>query len=343
MAVVAALLALVWTRLPSPRGPARLGRPSPTLEPAPETLLYVADVTGKPHRQEIWKVDVASGLALPGPMIPRSVELVGASFAGSGRVGITAVGRDGRVVAYVLDGTTLADVPTRLGSGEEVAWGPLGQVAIARSAPVAGGCRKVTIDLIQVEDGSRERIFTEPHLCGDLASLGRDGALTYFTRVTKDGVEISFVGIAVARTILRGFEMLSVSPASDFLVVRANGPSPPVMYWRGTGAPATYQRGGRPLVGGRALAWSPDSSRAAVAGRLGSQAGIFLVNAGAGDVRRVPRLVVLGRAGLGAAFSNTGVLYVAANGHLYRYTEWLSGVRLPKDAPPPAGPMAWLT
>ncbi len=371
MAAAAVVLGVLWTRLPRPAASGPLAGPSATGAPAsPGILVYAARALGSPGQSVLWYLDLSTGRALPGPTVGAPIELVDASLAGPGWVGITTVGPRGNLVASIVKGALLSDLPIRLGSGDLVAWGPQGKdVAIARQGPMRHGCHRASIQVIGL-DGPDTRVLDERHLCGDLLSLGRDGAFTYFTRVADGRTVISSFGLGLTRTVLPGRELLSVSPASDFLMVApppiqmvapppihpvpgrpaegrapdiVPGPSRAVSYRRATGAgqPADYRSGRRALEGDRVLAWSPDSSRAAVVGRLGADHGIFLVNTGAGDVRRVPVLMVRGRDRLGAAFTPTGAVYLASGGHLYRYTEWLSSVVLPTGGPP-TGPMAWL-
>lgn len=363
MAAAAVVLGVLWTRVPPPAASGPLAAPSPTGPPAsPGILVYAARALGSPGRSVLWYLDLSTGRALPGPTVPAPIELVDASLAGPGWLGVTTVGPRGNLVASIVKGTLLSELPIRIGSGDLVAWGPQGKdVAIAQQGPVRHGCHRASIEVIGL-DGSDSRILDERHLCGDLLSLGRDGAFTYFTRVADGRTFISSFGLGLTRTVLPGRGLLSVSPASDFLLVApppshpvhvrpvggrapdiVSGPARAVSYRRATGAgpPAPYRSGGRALDGDRVLAWSPDSSRAAVVGRLGTDHGIFLVNTGAGDVRRVPVLMVRGRDRLGAAFTPTGAVYLASGGHLYRYTEWLSSVVLATGGPP-SGPMAWL-
>ena len=361
MAAAAIVLGLLWTRLPRPAASRPIRGPSSSKSASPGILVYAAPAPGTPGQNVLWYLDLSTGRALPGPTVPAPIELVDASLAGPGWVGLTAVGPRGKLVAYIVKGTLLSDVPVRLGSGDLIAWGPRGKdVAIAREGPVAGGCRRVSIDVVGL-DGSTARVLDRRSLCGNILSLGRDGAFTYFTRLAAGRAAIYSFGLGLTRAVLAGREFLSVSPASDLLVVApaafrrqrrpASGLAPDVLagplravtYRRASGAgrPASFRRAGLALEGDRVLAWSPDSSRAAVVGSLGREHGIFLLNTGLGQTRRVPVLMVRGRVGLGAAFSPAGAAYLAAGGHLYRYTEWLSNVVLPTGGPP-TGPMAWL-
>jgi hypothetical protein len=335
------LLELAWTGISRPGRSAPQRTPSPpTVMESQGTLVYAAPADGDPRRQVLWKLDLRSRTLTRGPEIPRAVELVGPSLVGPGRIGITARGPSGRLTAYVLNGTSPADVPVRLGTGDFVSWGSQGRVAFAPSGWAA--CPPVAIDLVAVEDGSAERVSTLRHLCGRLSSLGGDGTLTSFTRRKLDEPSVALLGVGAARTILPGYEMRSVSSGSVFLL------SPPrsrvLLYWPGRGRPVACRSRGRALEASRVLGWAPDSSRAVVAGHLGRRAGLFIVRARITSEVSTPRvkLAVLGQEGLGAAFSEAGTLYLVADGHLYRYSDELAEPLLITQTPRPAGPVAWI-
>lgn len=135
-------------------------------------------------------------------------------------MGFVSVMPDGTRGAFVLHGTAPSDRPILLGSGDLVAWGPDGQhVVVATRAPLADDChREVAIDLIRVETGDAERVFSQRHLCGDLLSVGRDGLATFFTRLSNDRLGIFYAGIGVAHLVLPDHALLSISSTSDMLV-----------------------------------------------------------------------------------------------------------------------------
>ncbi len=365
MVVAAALLPLVWALLPgglSPRSPGESVTPSGTRG----TLVYAApSATGE--AQVLWNLDVATGTVEVGPGIPTASELVDASYAGIGWVGVSATSANGHVIAYVLRGTSPHNLPEELGSGDIVAWGPDGQdVAIAGRGPLRDGChRSVWIDIITVESGREKRVLDQPNLCGDILSIGRDGRSTYFTRVSRERLAI-YSTVGDAHLVLEDHGLLSVSPESDLLVIPreslpalvspmgTQGPrddgrphhlSGPALYWRDPDAPVRLGTPIADLIVKRVLAWSEDSSQALVVGQLDYREGLFLVNAGPGpgDVQPNPLHVVSGGPGMGASFAEDGTLYIVINGHLLAYADgMLADVLLPDGAPAPSGPIVWI-
>ncbi len=338
MAAVAAVLALLLNGVPE-RRPAG----SQVLR---GTLVYVGDAGGAPADRRLWKLDLATGGVARGPRVPEVEELRSAPGAGPGWMVFTARLPDGRGRAYVLHGTAPTDLPVALSSGDLVSWGPYGlNVVVARRGPLRTGCRRdVAVGLISVESGSREPAFRQRDLCGDILSIGRDGATTYFTRLRNGRIGIFFTGYKVAHPVLRDYALVSVSPASDMFVTPTEGMAGTVLYWRGRGGPVPLSDGKQDLFVLRVLAWSPDATLAVVAGELGGGgSGIFVVRAGPGDERRVPTRIAPIGGPTGAAFSDDGVAYLALDGRLYAYLGGrLSPIPLPAGAPRPAGPIAWM-
>ena len=241
-----------------------------------------------------------------------------------------------------------------------MAWGPGGS-SIAVSShrrPRANGCRSERIDVTDVNTGVTQNVLDEPNGCGHLVSLGRSGASTYYTRSETGDVAIYFTGVVgVPHLVLDAYGMLSVSPASDFLVVPAGGtstggppfgspdgtPSGAVLFWRGHGGPVQLGDAKDDLIVERVLAWSPDGAQAAVLGSLGRREGVFVLDAGPGGERRAPTFVVTGGPDLGATFDDEGELYLVIGGHLLSYLDGvLSDVLLPEGSPAPSGLIVWM-
>jgi hypothetical protein len=93
----------------------------------------------------------------------------------------------------------------------------------------------------------------------------------------------------------------------------------------------------------RILTWSGDASRVALVGALGEREGVFVLSAGAGTGPRVPRFVMPGGRTMDATFDASGELYVAVDGRILVDRDGvLTSIRLPEEAPAPAGPIVWI-
>lgn len=236
---------------------------------------------------------------------------------------------------------------------------------VATRAPLADDChREVAIDLIRVETGDAERVFSQRHLCGGLLSVGHAGVATYFARISNDRLGICYAGIGVAHPVLDDHTLIAVSSAGDLLVTAAERPTSSeldrvrssvgtaplvapvgstVLYWRGLGGPVLLTGEGDVVVIDLVLAWSPDALRAVVAGRLGEREGILEIRVGPGNERRAPAFLIGATSGTGATYATDGTAYIAANGRLFVYSAGrLMPIALPEGAPPRAGPLVWL-
>lgn len=350
--VVAAVLLVgfVVSRVSSSTAPER-GAGSTVLFPAVHvgTLVYASDAGAPAGKQVVWVLDLATGEAREGPTIPIATGLYDATYAGPSWLGASVSARDGSSKALLLRGTSRSVRPASLGSGSLLAWGPSGRtVAIAhRGEPDAHGCRRIWIDVVTVQTGLSERVLDQ-RTCGDLSSIGRGWAATYLTWVSTRTV-IDYVGLSgVRHPVLRGFELLSVSPNSDLLCEPAQGARGAVLFWRGRGGPLRIGSAGGDLMIHRVLAWAPDGSRVVVDGRQFDTRGLFEIQAGPGPSSepREPRFLTGTKPGqeeTAAAYAGDGTLYLSVGGYLIRDDGGeLRSVRLPSGAPPPAGPIAWL-
>lgn len=362
MAAAGVVIAVASTTL---HGPEPSSAPSATSSPEPRivqghgSLVYTTKIDPSRAPQVLWRLELATDQSSQGPQIAPAVDLVDATEVGQGWLGLTAVVH-GRQAAFILHGTSPFIEPTPIGTGDLVAWGPGGSsVAVSSHGRArADGCRSERIDVTDVNTGITQNVLEQPKGCGDLVSLGRSGAATYYTRSATGGVGIYFTGVVgVPHLVLDGYAMLSVSPASDFLVVPANGtssggppfggpggaPSSAVLFWRGRGGPVGLGDANDDLIVERVLAWSPDGAQAAVVGSLGPREGVFVLDAGPRVERREPTFVVPGGHDLGATFDDEGVLYLVIGGHLFSYADGvLSDVLLPEGSPAPSGPIVWM-
>lgn len=312
------------------------------------TLVYAAE--GRGGRQELWRINLAFGEVISGPTVPALGRIVDASSVGAGWLGLTAARPDGTVAALVLVGTAPNDRARALGVGDLVAWGSHGEsVAIAETGGGAeGACHPSSIDVHVLGTGATDRVLDEPGLCGELASIGRAGSATYYTRATPGGLDVEYVGVsAVPHRVLEGYAMVSVSPVADLLVTREPGPTgagATVLFWRGHGGPVPLGTTEDALAVREVLAWSPDGSRAMVLGRLGSREGFFQILAGPGpeDVPREPVFVAPAGSGLGATYAEDGAAFLVSDGRLFSYEGSApEEIDLPRWAPSPVGPIVW--
>jgi len=365
MAAVGVVIAVASTTL---HGPAPKASSAPTSSSSPEprfaqghgSLVYTTKIGSGRSPHVLWRLDLATDRRYLGPQIAPALALIDATGVGQGWLGLTA-SIHGRQAAFLLHGTSPFIEPTLIDTGDLVAWGPGGSsVAVSshrRTRP--GGCRYERIDVTDVNTGIVENVLEQRKGCGHLVSLGRSEAATYYTRSTPSDVGIFFTGVVgVPHLVLDGYGMLSVSPASDFLVVPAGGsttggppfgssdgtPSGAVLFWQGHGGPVRLGDARKDLIVERVLAWSPDGAQAAMLGSLGSRHGVFVLDAGPGVERRAPTFVVPGGHDLGATFDDQGMLYLVIGGHVFSYLDGvLSDVLLPgEDAPPPSGPIVWM-
>jgi hypothetical protein len=338
LAAIVVVIALVWTRIPDGGRSASTAnferRPSVSAGQGRGSLVYVATEGPGHGRDVIWKLDLARGIATEGPEIPRALELVDARAAGAGWVGLTAKHGSGEQ-AYLLHGTSPKVAPVSLARGERIAWGPGGaSLASVSDVPRPGACMGLRV--LNVLNGIGDHLLD---VCSRVDGLGRSSTATYFSTVDGD---LHFTGVVgVVHRILTGSRLLSVSPASDFLVASQETGS--AWYWQGSGEPIRLGTKEADLRIGSVLAWSPDGSRVAVQGRLGQLSGIWLIDAGPGPGPREPRFVVPSGSNVEATFSDAGTLFVVVNGHLMVLQDrGLADVLLPPHTPPPSGPFVWI-
>jgi hypothetical protein len=317
------------------------------------TLVYVSDEGAPSGREVVWTLDLATDEARRGPVIPSAVDLFDASYAGPGWIGLDASAPDGGTRAFLLRGTSPSVVPDRLAAGDLLAWGPGGRsLAIAhRGEPDGAGCRRIWINVVTVQTGLSQRVLDD-RSCGDVRSLGRGWTATYLTWVRPGRTEVEYAGVSgVRHPVLPGYDLLSVSPNSDFLGAPATGERRgrgAVLFWRGHGGPLQLGTAQGQLVITRVLCWAPDGSRALVEGQLLATRGLFQIEGGPGPTssRREPSFLVgpvPDRLSTSATYASDGSLYLSIAGRLFRYRDGGSReIALPVGAPPPSGPIVWL-
>ena len=328
------------------------------------TLLYAVDDGAGWSR--LWRWDLADGSVRPGPRVRQPVELVDAHAAEPGIVGVTSRAPDGDLVGSVLRFLTSSNVATPVVRGDLVTWGSRGaDVVVVKRGPLLGPCRRHLVIVLKTIAPALVEQEYERTMCGDILSVGRDANSTYFTRRSHDRVDVVQASYGRTHHVLAEHALLSISAASDMLVVPAAGlpmtsmslatvrdrgdvPPPAVFgtsfsYRRLRGEPRPYRSGNERLWIDRVLAWSRDSAVALVAGRLGDRAGLYEIVAGPGLLPEPPRWVGPIRGGAWATFSEDGLAFVLTDHRLFVTRDGgLEPLPLPDGAPPPDGPLVWL-
>lgn len=315
--------------------------PTPSRSPrASGRLVYAADLG--PRLQRLWMLNLASGNLTRGPRIPKASELL--AGWGESWIAFTSEDPDGTRVAYILQGVGPKDRPHRIAAGDVVAWDPTGvKVVAARRGSGMGVCgQAVAVTVVGAGPWGRDRVFPLQTLCRNVLSIGPAGALIYYTQASGGRANVFLVGFSASRWALRGYTLLSASPSGSLLLTGKEKGGPTELYRPGMGPPTPVGDGGRQLRVGRVLAWSPEGTKALVAGELGERRGPLLIQAAPDG--GVPRLLALidGEAA-GGAFDASDTAYLVVGGRLFvvRASQPVP-VPLPIGAPRPAGPIAWL-
>ena len=360
--VISLFLALVvggWLKAHTP--PARPASRSSSLG---GTLVYAVD--DGPGWSRLWKWSLGTGTVARGPRVPRATQLVDSSTANIGWLGVTSDAGGGVLRASVLRFLGPNDTAAPLVTGDLVSWGPHGENVVALDRGAADGChRELTIVLVELVPSRREVQFHRPAFCGDVLSVGRDLAATYFTLERDGRATIFYAGYHALHRVLPNHLMLSISPTSDMLVepissvsgpsVTSLGghlaaepsPSPNAgtsLFFRGLNAPPIpYGDHGARLRVETVLGWSVDSLIALVVGELGNQRGLFEVDGGPGDGLRAPVFIGPIAGATFGTFADDGTAFIETDGRISSFLDgYLNPLALPSGAPAPTGPLAWI-
>ena len=312
----------------------------------------------------LWRWDLERNAVRRGPRVRDPVDLVSAYGGNPGWIGVTSEMEDGTLQGSVLRFLAPEDRAVPLVRGDLVSWGARGaSVVVAHRGEARDGCREVSIGSVRLVPSIREREFFRPHLCGDVLSIGRDVLTTFFSLERRGRIDTYFAGYHRSHLILRNHAMLSVSLASDLIVVpaasvpaslsglsgRPNAFPPQLggasLFFQGLGdnGPIPYGVGGEAFGVSRVMAWSVDSLVAIVDGQLGDQRGLYLVDGGPGD--GIDRPLLLGPSGTDsfATFAESGVGVVLQDGRLSLVRDGhVQPMKLPPGAPTPNGPIVWI-
>jgi hypothetical protein len=356
LTVMVAIVAFLWIRANTPQAKVTDGLGG--------TLVYAEDLGDGTSR--LWRWDLASGTAEPGPRVQDPVELVDARGADDGWIGITSRLSRTELQASVLRFLDPSERAAPIVRGDIISWAPHGAgVVAAERSPLEGDCRRrVSVTYVQLVPRDRQRQFAR-NLCGDLLSVGRGGVVTYFTLQRGNEVRVAFVSLGLVRTVLRDFAMIGASPVGDLLVVpqsalprtplapfgtRIDRDRPPTgvfgtaLFFRGLDTtPIPYGRGGDRFQIDRIMAWTPDGLTALVAGRLGERTGLFEIDGGPGGGLRAPRFVGPIEGLTWATYADDGTAFVSSDAGISIVR---GGRVVPLEVPPtaaaPSGPIVWM-
>jgi hypothetical protein len=330
--------------------------------PITGSLVYaVPDGAG---RSRLWRYDLETQTATPGPRVRRAIELIDARSVDHKWLGLTSELPNGHVQASILRSIGPGARPTPLLEGDVVSWGPQGRTVIAgRRGALGIGCRRsVSIVWARVNPPLRERKYHDPSLCGDLLSIGSDNLRTMFTLDRNGHIGVFFAGIGRIHRVLDGYAMVAVSGLSDLIVVPQTSfaslrplPDRPEqehadllgagLYFQGAGEgrPLPYGNGPFQFAIARVLAWSPDGSHALVVGSQGFARGIYLLDTVAGDGLDVPQYVgATSGIPYGTITLNDVVIVETAEGVFTWTGSDLVRIQAPPVTPPPDGPIVWI-
>ncbi len=347
----------------STRGPTSPGAAGPLSG----TLVFAR--AGTSDRAELWRWDLASGSIEEGPTVPRPLEIVNASAAGEGWVGLTWRRRDGRLQSGVLSSMEVGTVPTPLLAGDLVSWGARGGRVSAAVRGAAAGCeRRITVRGLQLVPRLREPTFRTT-LCGDVMSLGRAGTVTYLTLRERERIAVAYAGGEEPRIVLADHALASISWARDMLVQPATYAASVAPFGRepalpdgssvvlGTGLgylsgastdrdapPAPYVVGDEPFTLDRVLAWAPDAFEALVVGWVDGRPGLYVLDTLPGNGIAAP--VRVGRAAgpTWATYTGDAIAIVVTRGDVLAIDDdgVVRELEVPPGSPTADGPVAWL-
>jgi hypothetical protein len=364
-AVVLAVAVGAWLNAhEAPTEAAAPRTPETQTQPPPLTGALVYAVPDGAGHSRLWRYDLETQTASPGPRVRRVIELIDARSVNHTWLGLTSELPNGHVQASILHSLRTDARPTPLVEGDVVSWGQQGRTVIAgRRGTLGIGCRRsVSIVWARVNPPLRERKYADPSLCGDLLSIGTDNLSTLFTLDRNGHIGTFFAGIGRIHRVLDGYAMVAVSALSDLIVVPQSSfglprplPSRPEqeradllgagLYFEGSGegGPLPYGRGPFQFAIARVLAWSPDGSYALVVGTQGFDRGFYLLDTVGGDGLDAPQYVgPTSGIPYGTITLNDVVIVETAEGVF----TWTGGdlvrIQAPPVTPPPDGPIVWI-
>ena len=335
VALAAAAIAFVQTHTPS-----TTASPAPTGGGAG----YLVTTSRDGGTVRLWLWDLATSTATPGPVLPRLPDrLVFRPSVYGGWVGVTT-SLPGVETAAILRFLGQQDHPTDVAQGRLVSWVPDSSSVNVLQARPLGGCRKqVTISAWFVS-ARTERPRDRHVVCGNVTGFGRDRTTPYLSVRNGGSSTIYRVGLDSFTPVLRGYDLLDVSSESDLLVTDGSHALFSV-FSSGRPRPVAITAGRDPLLAERVLGWDAPATEAYVLGRAGAVHGVYRVRLGP-----IPRshhatlLTATNAIDVQAAPLPDGDVYLSTDGamRVMRDGELLP-VQRPAGAPPPVGPLVWIS
>lgn len=346
--------------LPPPRPAAEGTPPVPGLHG--RLVFTTFETRGSPGQpQQIWVLDLATGVLTEGPSVPTVEELWVADHERGWLVLVTATTRaDG--IAYLLTGLTPDAQPVELARGDILSLSPDGTGLLVGASEPTGrtgpGCegRRYMLSHVVVESGAQATLAEGRLACGSVVSGTLHEGVPMIS-VVRDGTpEVRLLSPEGPAVLFRRLAHLSSSPRGTVLFVEPERgvlkglgvwprtPTGPALVWPRAGTPRPLVTGAR-LYAQRVLAWSADGGRVVVAGIVGDERGLWLVYVPAGTMEPLlpPNSFPLRSAFSGATFDDVGRAFGGAPGTLVAATdEGVVPIPLPAEAPSPVGPVAWL-
>jgi hypothetical protein len=349
LAAVAAS-AITFIQIHAPSGPAATtgSGPVPGLT---GSLVYAAH---DPSGWVLWSWDLATGAASEGPHVEHPIQLVGASGASPGWIGVTSI--DGRRrIASVVHSLTPASSVSRIATGDLVTWTAAGEgVTSLDFGPRTTRCARHVVIRSHVVSFGTEEVRFDGSMCGLPLTIASDGTLDYVVAAHGPSASIQIIGNDSMRPFMDDHVLVSVSTNDDFLVTPVPRPgevprgSPPPglqLFHRSplSDGPVSFGSSQQPLQTQAFLAWSWDAGEAYVLGSYDGVRGVYGVTMGPGVALRQPELLdATDAVSVEATVTSSGGVFLLLDGSLsYEHEGQIVPLALPAGAPRPAGPMLW--
>jgi hypothetical protein len=190
-------------------------------------------------------------------------------------------------------------------------------------------------------------------MCGLPLAIVTDGSFDYLVEANGPSASIRIIGTGFAQPFMGRHVLLSLSQRGDFLVTPVPRPggvrgalAPSLQLYRRTflgRRPVSFGSRRHPFQAIEFLCWSSDQASAYVLGSSGGVRGVYRIAMGSGVALPEPELVTQTDAtSVEATATSQGELILSLDGQLsYERDGPLVSLRLPDNAPNPAGPLLW--
>jgi hypothetical protein len=228
---------------------------------------------------------------------------------------------------------------------------------------VFGRCRRIVdVTAVNVGQPGRETLLHDT-ICGDVLSVGRTSLGYFLTILGKDGADVVGVGYDDAGVLLEDHGVIDVSPGGQMLVTPATeflpDPFPDARseeaplrisgvasrYRLFSGPPVDLLADAAPLRIERVLAYADGGTRALVIGSQGRDlVALWEVPLGiGGSGPAIPRYIAQVLGYTTATYANDGTAFILTATRLWHLRDHrLTAMSVPKGAPNPSGPLAWI-